>query len=158
MPRFQKVLLSTLQIVVVGFALASSSRLSAQNHEPPPEWRSEGVQLLSPTNGVDFRPYVRDMLVGIKRKWLEKMPEEAMMGEKGRVAIVATVRQDGTLAALEPVIDTTSGERSLDMAALDAVRASAPFKHLPESFSGSDMKFRIWFLYNIPLAPQKPKP
>jgi hypothetical protein len=37
----------------------------------------------------------------------------------------------------------------LDDAAASAVRASAPFEHLPGAFKGSDIELRMFFLYNM---------
>jgi TonB family protein len=155
MPRLKRTLLPLLQVVIVGLTLATSApRLPAQNHEPlsPPAF-GNGVQILSSTGGVDFRSYMQYMLASIKRKWFEKLPEEAMMGDKGRVEILVTIQKDGAVLGQGPVIDISSKNKALDKAALEAVRASAPFAHLPDAFSGPDLKLRLFFFYNI--RPQK---
>ena len=41
-------------------------------------------------------------------------------------------------------------------AAVSAVRASAPFEHLPEAFKGPNIDLRLTFLYNQPFSPQNP--
>jgi outer membrane biosynthesis protein TonB len=50
----------------------------------------------------------------------------------------------------------TSGNKALDDAAVVAIRASAPFEHLPQSFKGPNIELRLNFLYNLPLSALNP--
>jgi TonB family protein len=79
-----------------------------------------------------------------------------MLGDKGRVVIRFQIQKDGTLAAQTPFIETSSGKKLLDDAAIKSIRDSAPFDKLPDSFSGPYIELRLTFLYNVPptLAPQ----
>ena len=53
-----------------------------------------------------------------------------------------------------PMIETSSGEKTLDDAAVAAIVASAPFEQFPENFKGPDVEFRAMFLYNV-LPPKR---
>ncbi len=160
MARFAKTARQMSSFIVLGLLLAmSSARLPAQSHEPPlgsPEYEYIQLQILSPSEGADFEPYARNVLFWIRRKWTENLPSEALSGEKAEVVILVTIHKDGTIADPEPAIEISSKTKDLDDAALHAVRGAAPFKHLPRGFSGTEMKFRIYFLYNLPPGKLKP--
>ncbi|HEX4001726.1 MAG TPA: TonB family protein [Candidatus Acidoferrales bacterium] len=95
---------------------------------------------------MDFQPYVIALLTTTRRKWMEKPQDEAMLGEKDLVVIHVTVRKDGTFEQ-PPTIETASKNGPFDDAALEAVRASAPFDPLPKSFSRPDLELRLVFSY-----------
>lgn len=111
---------------------------------------SDGVTILSDTQGVDFWPYLQRVLIKLKAQWLAEMPEEARMGDKGKVTVLLTILPDGTVSADRTQIESGSGKPSLDKATLDAIRRSTPFEPLPLPFYGPSLKLRIIFLYNIP--------
>jgi len=52
---------------------------------------------------------------------------------------------------LTPVIETGSGYKTLDDAAVAAIVASAPFEQFPEAFKGPNVELRVIFLYNVTL-------
>ena len=56
-----------------------------------------------------------------------------------------TVNKDGTFRSVD--LDQSSDDGELDLAAMQAVKASEPIP-LPESFSGSYLKLRLKFYYN----------
>lgn len=109
-----------------------------------------GWAILTQTQGVNFGPYVGQLLRAIKAYWYSGMPEEAMAGAKGRVTILIRIERDGTVPGQYPQIGTGSGVEVLDKAALDAVRKSEPFSALPEQFNGPYLDLRILFVYNMP--------
>jgi TonB family protein len=53
-------------------------------------------------------------------------------------------------------IESSSGEKEFDAAALSAIRAAAPFGRLPEGYSGDHIDLLIGFYRrnNPPLEPQ----
>ena len=112
----------------------------------------EGVQILSDTQGVDFNSYIQRLLATLKRNWYAVMPESAMMGDKGVVYTTFVINPDGSVPQEEPTLERTSGKEPLDAAAMSAIRASSPFEPLPPQFHGPNLKLRIVFLYNIPIA------
>lgn len=109
------------------------------------------VQILTPTEGVDFQSYINRMLATIKRNWYAVMPESAMMGDKGMVFITFQINSNGSVPLPDPNLERTSGKEPLDNAAMAAIRASNPFEPLPPQFHGPYIKLRIIFLYNLPL-------
>jgi len=121
---------------------------------PPGPYCALGLEILSPTEGFDVTPYVKPLGLVLLRNGEKRMPEDAKMGAKGAVAVVITIRKDGTLAGQDPTIDVGSRYEDMDRAALAAARASAPFEHLPDGFKGAELKLRVTFLYNVspPLA------
>jgi TonB family protein len=123
--------------------------------EPAPDDPRFG-EILTPTEGVDFRPYLKDLFAAVKRSWYVKMPDDAKKGDKGSVVVRFRIQRDGTLLDKGPTVEVSSGTKSLDNAAVDAIRASTPFEHLPESFKGQNIELRLRFYYNIPMPQQHP--
>jgi outer membrane biosynthesis protein TonB len=109
------------------------------------------VQILSPTQGVDFNSYIQRMLDSIRRNWYAIMPQSALLGDKGVVWVTFTINPDGSIQADDPALQRTSDKEPLDHAAMSSIRASNPFDPLPAQFHGPNMKFGIIFLYNLPL-------
>ena len=109
------------------------------------------VQILTPTEGVDFNSYIQRMLETIKRNWYAVMPQSAMLGDKGVVYITFQINPDGSVQPPDPQMLGTSGKPPLDNAAMSSIRASNPFEPLPREFHGPYMRFGIYFLYNLPV-------
>ena len=109
------------------------------------------VQILTPTEGVDFNPYVQRMLATIKRNWYAIMPQSALMGDRGVVLVTFQINPDGSVQQTDPLMERSSGKTPLDNAAMSSIRASNPFEPLPKEFRGPYMRFGIYFLYNLPL-------
>jgi TonB family protein len=109
------------------------------------------VQILTPTEGVDFNPYVQRMLATIKRNWYAIMPQSALMGDRGVVLVTFQINPDGSVQPVDPQMERSSGKEPLDNAAMSSIRASNPFEPLPHDFRGPYMRFGIYFLYNLPL-------
>ena len=109
------------------------------------------LEMLTPTEGVDFSNYLARLLASVKRNWYAIIPESAKLGEKGRVILQFRINRDGNVPFPEPVLVRTSGKEPLDRAAMAAIRASSPFEPLPPAFSGPYIELRFIFLYNLPL-------
>ena len=114
---------------------------------------SSSVEILSSTEGADFSAFLNHLMRVVKRNWYAMMPESAMLGEKGKVVLRLQVQQDGTLVAQTPTVEISSGRKPLDRGAIAAIKSSAPFEHLPESFRGPSVELRITFLYNTNVSP-----
>jgi len=108
-------------------------------------------EILTPTMGVDFRPYVNRFFPIVQRNWYAVMPEEASKGTKGIVVLRFHIQQDGEILPNEPWIERTSGSDPLDKAAATAIRNSSPFEHLPASYHNPSIELRFPFFYNLPL-------
>jgi len=112
------------------------------------------VQLLTPTEGVDFTNYFARMLAAVRRNWYAIIPESARLGDKGRVIIQFHIMRNGSVPYPEPYLIATSGKEPLDRAAMAAIAASNPFDQLPPAFTGPYIEVRFIFLYNLPLNSQ----
>jgi TonB family protein len=106
-----------------------------------------GVQILTPTDGVDFRLYTSALASEIRNKWYASMPEAALKGEKGEAIIRFRIQSDGK--AEDVVLETSSGKDLLDQAAIQAIRDSSPFHPLPGAFKGPSITLRFVFYYNV---------
>jgi TonB family protein len=104
-------------------------------------------QILSPNpKGIDFGPYLNQLLTRLRTNWFSVMPEVARLGQKGRVDIIFTVARSGTVQGVQLVAQ--SGHEALDRGAMSAVQLSNPFQRLPAEYE-TDLKLRIAFLYNM---------
>ncbi len=112
------------------------------------------VEILTPTEGVDFTNYIARVLASVKRNWYAVMPESARLGDRGRVVLQFHIMRNGVVPDPEPVMAGTSGKDPLDRAAVSAIRSSTPFEPLPPAFSGPYIELRFIFLYNLPLSAQ----
>jgi TonB family protein len=112
------------------------------------------VEMLTPTEGVDFSTYIARVLASVKRNWYSVMPESARLGDQGKVVLQFRILKSGVVPDQEPVMMGSSGKEPLDRAAVSSIRASTPFEPLPSAFSGPYIELRFIFLYNIPLNSQ----
>lgn len=112
------------------------------------------VQILTPTEGVDFTYYIARMLASVRRNWYAVIPESARLGERGVVVLDFAVLRNGGVQPGHPELMRTSGREPMDRAAISAIQASNPFEPLPPAFSGPSVKFRFIFLYNMRLEQQ----
>jgi len=110
-----------------------------------------GYEILTPTEGVDFSDYMNRVVAAVRRNWYAVMPESAMLGDRGRVALQFRIMKNGSVPDGEPVRIMGSGKEPLDRAAVSAIRSSNPFEPLPPAFSGPYIELRFIFLYNLPI-------
>ncbi|HSC45839.1 MAG TPA: TonB C-terminal domain-containing protein [Candidatus Acidoferrum sp.] len=109
------------------------------------------VQILTPTEGVDFNDYIQRVIASVRRNWYAVMPESAQLGDKGIVVLEFSIHRDGSVPGNEPDKLRGSGKEPLDRAAISAIRSSNPFDHLPPAFTGPEIRLRFIFLYNLPV-------
>jgi TonB family protein len=122
--------------------LPESMRLPAQ-----PGRSGSSLELLSDPLGVDFKPYLIQILARVRRNWFAVIPESAKMGNRGEVLLQFIIDRDGQVPKL--VIATPSGAESLDRAAVAGISASVPFPPLPKEFKGKEVRLQFAFKYNI---------
>lgn len=106
------------------------------------------LQLLSDAKGVDFKPYLIQVLTAVRRNWLSIIPESARMGRRGRVLIQFAIDRSGGVPKL--VIAEGAGTDALDRAAVSAISASYPFPPLPADYKGDQIRVQLAFAYNLP--------
>jgi TonB family protein len=110
--------------------------------------RGSTLELLSDPKGVDFRPYLIQVLAAVRRNWYAVIPESARLGmSRGRVAIQFIISRTGGVPKL--VIADSSNVKPLDQAAVAGISASVPFQPLPVEFSGNEIRLQFVFLYNV---------
>jgi TonB family protein len=122
-----------------------------QSGGAPGAGMGNAVQILTPTEGVDFNDYIQRVIASVKRNWYAVMPESAQLGDRGIVVLEFSIHRDGSVPSNEPDRLRGSGKEPLDRAAISAIRSSNPFDHLPPAFSGPEIRLRFIFLYNLPL-------
>jgi TonB family protein len=110
----------------------------------------DAMQILTPTEGVDFTSYLDRLRARVQENWEAVMPESARLGDQGIVVLQFRILRSGVVPEQDPVLIGSSSKPPLDRAAMSAIRASTPFEPLPAAFSGPYIELRGKFLYNIP--------
>jgi outer membrane biosynthesis protein TonB len=108
-------------------------------------------EILSATHGTDLEDYLSKLEASVNRNWYIVMPESALLGKKGIVTLTFHVQWDGMVPADDPTFQSVSGTEALDKAAVDSIRNSAPFEHLPSSVQSRNIRLRVVFYYNVPV-------
>jgi outer membrane biosynthesis protein TonB len=108
-----------------------------------------GIEMLTPTEGVDFNDYLARVYQSVKRNWFAVMPASVELGDKGVVSLQFRIMKDGGVPDGEPVKVFGSGKEPLDRAAVSSIRASNPFEPLPPQFSGPYIELRFTYYYNL---------
>jgi len=112
-----------------------------------PNFSTEEPTILSDTKGYDFGPYMNQVVNRVRYNWYSLIPEVARLGKRGRVVIIFTITQNGTIENAHIVAN--SGTDPLDRAAFGSITASNPFARLPSGFDGDRLVLQFTFLYNI---------
>jgi TonB family protein len=104
-----------------------------------------GVEVMTGSGGIDFKPYLNEVASKVRAHWFEVWPEAANGGPERRVVIQAGVDRDGTVVKL--VIASASGLRPLDRAAVAAISAALPLAPIPADFRGDRVSVQFTFVY-----------
>lgn len=134
---------------IVGDLGADEGGAGAGLNLPPSAGRPRSnLELKSDPMGVDFRPYLLQVLAAVRRNWFAVYPEAARLGQKGQVVLQFAIAKQGAVAKV--VFSTESGAKALDQAAVAAISASNPLPPLPVEFKGDRVVLQMTFLYNMP--------
>jgi TonB family protein len=117
-------------------------------HLAPSAARMSNFQLKSDPMGVNFQPYLQQVLAAVKLNWVAVFPEAARLGTRGSVTIEFAIGKDGKVGKM--VFNGQSGSRALDNASVAAISASNPLPALPGEFKGDRIVVQMSFMYNIP--------
>lgn len=110
-----------------------------------------GVEVLSDTQGVDFRSWLQRWHHETENTWDPLIPDEVNppILKSGMVVIRFKVLPNGRL--MEPdgvILEGRSGDTALDRAAWGALTGSN-YPPLPKDFHGPYLELRAYFLYNM---------
>ncbi len=133
---------------IVGDVGDSSTTIPNLSNTPSAGRIGSNLQLLSDAKGVDFKPYLIQVLTAVRRNWLSIIPESARLGRRGRVLIQFAIDRSGGVPKL--VIAEGAGTDALDRAAVAAISASYPFPPLPVEYKGDQIRVQLAFAYNLP--------
>lgn len=106
------------------------------------------LELRSDPMGVDFRPYMIQVLAAVRRNWFAVYPAAAKAGSRGEVVLEFAIVKQGLVNKV--IYSGQSGSRALDEAAVAAISASNPLPPLPAAFKGDRIVLRMTFKYNMP--------
>ncbi len=120
---------------------------SGLNLPPSPGRAASQLELLSDPQGVDFRPYLIQVLAAVRRNWFAVYPESARMGLRGRVETEFVIAKDGSIPKLVIVLHSVP---ALERAAVAGIDASHPFPPFPAEYNGDRLVLKLVFSYNIP--------
>ena len=118
------------------------------NLPPSPGVQGSALELKSDPQGVDFRPYLTQILQTIRRNWYAIMPESVKLGRRGKVGLLFAITRAGSVSKVTWA--GQSGVEALDRAAVAAISASNPFPQLPPEFKGDRVVLQLNFAYNMP--------
>src|SRR5579864_7893923 len=135
---------ATMRIAFLFLVVLGSVSLPAQSYSV----NRPSVEILSDTNGVNFRPYLQDALEDVRLRWVPVVPKVARAPhlKHGTVVIRFAITRDGEVNGLK--IEKSSGNRKMDRAAFKSIRNSSPFPPLPGRFDGQFLALRLYFQYN----------
>lgn len=130
---------------------SSAGNLGASGLARHPGAGSGGVEVLSDTQGVDFRAWLQRWHHETESTWDPLIPDEVNppLLKSGMVVIRFKVLPNGRL--MEPdgvILEGRSGDTALDRAAWGALTGSN-YPPLPRDFHGPYLELRAYFLYNM---------
>jgi TonB family protein len=118
------------------------------NLPPSPGIQGSALELKSDPLGVDFRPYLTQILATIRRNWYAVMPSSVGLGRRGKVGLLFSISRTGGVDKVTWAFQ--SGSDPLDRAAVASISASNPFPPLPREFKGDRIVLQLNFAYNMP--------
>ena len=131
---------------------APSEADSAVSQSPSADGRYvSGFEILNPGRNPDALDiYPTRILESIRSKWNPKIRElQKSIGRKtGTVVIEFEIGRDGSIGKMKTVEST--GDASMDSAAVEAISSSAPFKPLPGAYREKRLAMRMHFGYDQP--------
>lgn len=133
--------------LVVGDEEALLAQPPGPGLAPSPGRLGSALELKSDPMGVDFRPYLIQVLSAVRRNWFAVIPESAKLGRPGKVVLQFAIGRNGVVEKL--VFAQQSGTEAFDRAAVAGISASNPFPPLPAEYRGNQIRLQLTFLYNM---------
>lgn len=117
------------------------SYVDKYDNNSPSTYTYSNEKLINADN-VDFEPYMKKLQKCIKNNW------NPPQGNKSKsVILLFSIAKDGSL--LDVKVHSSSGSIRVDNAAIQAVKATAPFDPLPSEFNGNSVDIQFTFDYNV---------
>jgi TonB family protein len=106
------------------------------------------IEILSDTQGVDFRPYLMRFKSDVQGKWYSLIPAIARppISKSGTAVIEFAIAKNGKVYGMKLV--QSSGDSELDKAAWGGITDTIPLSTLPSEFNGDYLRLRCSFIYN----------
>ncbi|HEY3836732.1 MAG TPA: TonB family protein [Bryobacteraceae bacterium] len=117
------------------------------NVPPSPGRPRMDFEMKTDPQGVDFRPYILQVLAIVRRNWFTVYPESAKLGTRGQVKLEFAVAKDGRVTKV--AFSNQSGTQTLDRAAVAAISMSNPLPTLPSDYHGDRIVLAFTFSYNL---------
>lgn len=135
-----------------GGGAATTSQLPATLPHDPCATGSNATdqaEILTDTMGVDFGPYLSQVVKTVRLNWYNVMPPSVYppILKQGKLSIEFFVLKDGKVSGMQ--IYKPSGDIALDRAAWASVTASNPLPPLPAEFHGERVGLRFSYYYNF---------
>src|SRR5882724_2310687 len=109
-----------MHIFLAGAILLAASvfpYLNAQNAAGKPDSRNTAMSLhleiITPHEGTELDDFGNRLTKSVWHNWLVKMPESAMLGDKGQATIRFQIDKDSSPPATAPTIELSSGKKPL---------------------------------------------
>jgi TonB family protein len=143
------VLLGSVTFWNGGMRVSANDAAQRARDTAPEVLGSASMEMLSHTEGVDFRPYLHEAYIAVKKQWLAKLPPSVREGERGVNSVEVRIERDGNVGKDFFKVTRSSGKDALDAASLEGIRSAAPFGKLPQKSSQPFIELRFTFYYNL---------
>lgn len=125
--------------------LSGHGGINSQGQAPFASSGAELPTLLSDPKGVDFKPYLAQVLASVRRAWLTILPRN---GHRGYVSVQFAIQRDGRIGKVAYAQQT--GDPTLDNTAVMAISQAGPFGPLPVQYTAGEIHVQMNFAYNQP--------
>lgn len=129
-----------------GFSVGQSAREAGQKIAKKTEDQKEKSSISFDVKGFKYDGYMMRLKDKIEGIW-QYPSDAAMRGIYGDLYLSFTIKKNGSLSKVELV--RTSGYRSLDEAAMKALKDAAPYWPLPEDWKEEELTVKGHFIYSI---------
>jgi TonB family protein len=146
-------------VLAAAFLFCGSTALSAQSTPEPANsvtvdpnpvdlagrGRTQAAEVLTDTRGVDFGPYIRQVLQLNSKAWHKLLPQDTGVAptSQGWTLIRLTIAPDGTISAMH--LEDSSHQTALDRAAWSSITSVGKLPPLPKDFNGPNLELRLRF-------------
>jgi hypothetical protein len=125
-----------------------SSGTQARSNVPYHPATGVGANIVSPTDGVDFSPYLRKLVASVRSNWIATMPESVYLGAHGEVHISFTIERNGSVRPEDIHIDSDNSGKDFGDVCKRTILNASPYEPLPDAYHHDSMQVRFGFFFN----------